>query len=162
MEAMMQQNISNVQYRAVAALLVVALIGAMVLSVLAVPVRPASAQTQPVWRVDAQGNITKDGVIFRVKGGSWFGLQGRYEPASDPLNPRGAPMEQYMGNVFWAPSGRTYVQDVNEFKAMGINVVRLPLSHQTLDPNDPQGRDFLKNDPSVRIANSRLALETVI
>ena len=113
-------------------------------------------------RVDAQGNITKDGVIFHVKGGSWFGLQGRYEPASDPDNPRGAPMEQYIGNVFWAPSGRTIMQDLNEMKALGINVIRLPLSHQTLDATDPQGTDFLKNDPSVQIANSRLALETIV
>ena len=75
----MQQYVSNIQYRAMAALLVFALIGSVVLSVLAVPVRPASAQTQPVWRVDAQGNITKDGVIFRVKGGSWFGLEGRHD-----------------------------------------------------------------------------------
>ena len=72
-------------------------------------------------------------------------------------------MEQYMGNVFWAPSNRTYAGDVAEMKALGINVVRLPLSHQTLDPNDPQGRDpNLKNNQTVRIANSRLALETVI
>src|SRR5687768_6716660 len=160
---MMQHYISNIQYRVTAALLVFALIGSIVLSVLSISVRPASAQTAPQWRVDAQGNITKDGVIFRVKGGSWFGLQGRYEPASDPVNPRGAPMEQYMGNVFWAPSGRTYAGDIAEFKAMGINLVRIPLVPQTLDPNNPQGRDpFLKNTASVRIANSRLALETVI
>ena len=46
---------------------------------------------------------------------------------------------------------------------MGINVIRLPLVPQTLDPNNAQGRDpFLKNHSSVRIANSRLALETMI
>jgi aryl-phospho-beta-D-glucosidase BglC (GH1 family) len=131
---------------------------------LGMPIQQTSAQTtQPVWRVDSQGNITKDGQIFRVKGGSWFGLQGRFEPCSDTANPCGAPMEQYIGNVFWAPSSRTYASDAAEIKAMGINVVRLPLSHQTLDANDPQGKDpFLKNTSSVRIANSRLALETVI
>ncbi|MFZ6029641.1 MAG: cellulose binding domain-containing protein, partial [Chloroflexota bacterium] len=48
-----------------------------------------------VFRVDANGNITKDGEIFRVKGGSWFGLEGRHEPSNDPTNPSGAPMEQY-------------------------------------------------------------------
>ena len=118
---------------------------------------------QPVWRVDAKGNLTKDGVIFRVKGGSWFGLEGRHEPSDDPTNPGGAPMEQYMGNVFWAPTSRTYKQDAAEFKAMGINLIRLPLVHQTLDANDPQGKDpYLKNDKSVKIANSRLALETII
>ncbi|HLF25874.1 MAG TPA: cellulase family glycosylhydrolase [Anaerolineae bacterium] len=72
-------------------------------------------------------------------------------------------MEQYIGNVFWAPSSRTITQDLNEMKALGINVIRLPLSHQTLDPNDPQGRaPNLKNNPSVVIANSRLALETIV
>ena len=46
---------------------------------------------------------------------------------------------------------------------MGINVIRLPLVPQTLNANDPQGTgSVLKNHPSVRIANSRLALETMI
>jgi endoglucanase len=136
----------------------------ILLSSIGVPVDLVSAQAPApaVFRVDAQGNITKDGVIFPVRGGSWFGLQGRYEPASDPDNPRGAPMEQYIGNVFWAPSGRTIQQDLNEMKALGINVIRLPLSPQTLDATNPQGTDFLKNDPSVQIANSRLAFETIV
>ncbi|CAG0935327.1 Endoglucanase C [Thermoflexales bacterium] len=121
-----------------------------------------TASTGGRFRVDAQGRITRYGVPIQIRGGSWFGLQGRYEPASDSANPRGAPMEQYMGNVFWAPSGRTYDQDIAEIKAMGINVVRLPLVHQTLDATDPQGTNFLKNHESVRIANSRLALETII
>lgn len=116
-----------------------------------------------VWRVDTSGNITLNGTAFRVKGGSWFGLEGRHEPSNDATNPSGAPMEMYMGNVFWAESGRTYDQDISEFKAMGINVVRLPLVPQTLDANNAQGKDpYLKNASSVRIANSRLALETVI
>jgi aryl-phospho-beta-D-glucosidase BglC (GH1 family) len=122
----------------------------------------ANATAQP-WRVDAQGNITNNGTIFRVKGGSWFGLEGRHEPSNDTTNPSGAPMEQYMGNVFWAVSGRTYDQDISEFKSMGINVVRLPVSPQTLTGTDPQGMaPFLKNAPAVVIANSRLALETII
>ncbi len=142
----------------------VVMIAAVLLSSLGIPVNLVSAQAQqPVWRVDAQGNITRDGLIFRVHGGSWFGLEGRHEPSNDQTNPSGAPMEQYMGNVFWAPSARTYTQDVNEFKAMGINLVRIPLSPQTLDANNPQGRaPYLKNHESVQIANSRLALETVI
>jgi hypothetical protein len=123
---------------------------------------PASAQTQAQFRVDANGNITKNGAIFRVKGGSWFGLQGRHEPSNDATNPSGAPMEQYMGNVFWASSSRTYDQDISEFVSLGINVVRLPMVHQTLNASEPQGMaPYLKNTESVRIANSRLALETV-
>jgi len=130
----------------------------------ALGMRQASAAGTPVvFRVDSNGNITANGVAFRVKGGSWFGLQGRHEPSTDSVNPSGAPMEQYMGNVFWASSSRTYVQDVNEFKAMGINVVRIPVAPQTLTGTDPQGMaPYLKNTDSVKIANSRLALETVI
>ncbi len=144
----------------------IAAIAAILLSSPGSPMSLVSAQVQqPVWRVDAQGNLTKDSVIFHVHGGSWFGLQGRYEIASDPVNPRGAPMEQFMGNVFWAPSSRTYAQDAAEMKALGINLVRLPLVHQTLanNPCDPQGVDpVLKNNQTVRIQCARTALETVI
>src|SRR5688572_5546373 len=121
---MMQHYIPDIKYRPMP-LLMLALMGTIVLSVLGIPVNKSAAQAgHPVWRVDASGNITKDGVIFRVKGASWFGLEGRHEPSSDPDNPSGAPMEQYMGNVFWAPSSRTYDQDIAEFKAMGINLIR--------------------------------------
>lgn len=120
--------------------------------------------TDNVFRVNAQGRITRNGTVFPVHCGSWFGLQGRYEPASDPTNPRGAPMELYIGNTFWANggagTGRTVASDLAEIKAAGINLVRMPVTHQTLDANDPQGRDpNLKNHASVRVANSRLALE---
>jgi aryl-phospho-beta-D-glucosidase BglC (GH1 family) len=122
-----------------------------------------AAGTPTLFRVDSTGQITANGTAIRIKGGSWFGLEGRYELSTDPTNPSGAPMEQYMGNVFWAPSGRTYVQDINEFKAMGINTVRIPVSPQTLTGTDPQGMaPNLKNDPSVVIPNSLLALQTII
>ncbi len=125
---------------------------------------PVSAAGTPVvFRVDSLGNITANGVAIRIKGASWFGLQGRHEPSNDATNPSGAPLEQYMGNVFWNSSNRTYAGDVAEFKAMGINVIRLPLVTQTLTGTDPQGMaPYLKNTESVRIANSRLALETII
>ena len=124
---------------------------------------PAFAQSMNVWRVDNQGNLTLNGNVFRVRGGSWTGLEGRYELLNDLDNPGGAPMEMYMGNVYWSESGRTYDQDIAEFKAMGFNLVRLPIVPQTLDPNDPQGREpNLKNAASVRIENARLAMETVI
>jgi aryl-phospho-beta-D-glucosidase BglC (GH1 family) len=57
---------------------------------------------------------------------------------------------------------------MNEIKAQGINVVRLPIAPQTLDATDPQGigwaRDggALKADPSVQQKNSRQALEDFI
>jgi len=132
----------------------------IVLGALALLASPVFAQT---WRVDDNGNITLDGQIFQVRGGSWFGLEGRHEPSDDQTNPSGAPMEMYMGNVFWASSSRTYEQDASEFASMGFNAVRLPIVHQTLDANEAQGRDpYLKNTESVRIENSRLAMETVI
>ncbi|MBN2532201.1 MAG: cellulase family glycosylhydrolase, partial [Spirochaetales bacterium] len=80
-----------------------------------------------------------------------------------PNNPSGAPMEMYIGNVWWASSNRTYSGDAQEFAQMGLNTVRIPLVHQTLDDNDPQGREpFLKNTESVRINGARSALEEVI
>jgi len=120
-----------------------------------------------VFRVNAQGRITKNGQLFPVHCGSWFGLEGRHEPSNDPTNPSGAPMELYMGNTFWANggagTGRTIQQTMSEITAAGINVVRFPVVPQTLNANDPQGRDpFLKNHSSVRVANSRLALEQFI
>ena len=145
MEALMLHSIKG-QWKIVA---VIATIAAILLSSVALPsigspTSLVSAQAaQPVWRVDAQGNLTKDGTIFHVHGGSWFGLQGRYEISTDPVNPRGAPMEQFMGNVFWAPSSRTYAQDAADMRDLGINLVRLPLVHQTLanNPCDAQGID---------------------
>jgi endoglucanase len=120
-----------------------------------------------VFRVDPTGTITKNGTAFPVRCGSWFGLEGRHEPSNDPQNPSGAPMELYIGNTFWANggagTGRTIQQTMNEITGMGINVVRLPVVPQTLNANDPQGTgSVLKNHPSVRVANSRLALEQFI
>ncbi len=121
------------------------------------------AQAANLWAVDSSGNITLNGTVFRVRGGSWFGLEGRYELSTDATNPRGAPMELYMGNVFWAPSSRTIAGDAIEIKNMGFNCVRLPLVPQTLDDNDPQGKDpVLKNTSSVRIQGAFTALKTVI
>jgi endoglucanase len=120
-----------------------------------------------VFRVDPTGRITKNGTVFPVRCGSWFGLEGRHEPSDDPNNPSGAPMEQYIGNTFWANggqgTGRTIQQTMTEISGMGVNVIRLPVVPQTLNPNDPQGTgSVLKNHPSVRVANSRLALEQFI
>ena len=120
-----------------------------------------------VFRVDPTGRITKNGAVFPMQCGSWFGLEGRHEPSNDPTNPSGAPMELYIGNTFWANggsgTGRTIQQTMSEIVARGINVVRLPVVPQTLNPNDPQGTgNVLKNHPSVRVANSRLALEQFI
>jgi aryl-phospho-beta-D-glucosidase BglC (GH1 family) len=122
-----------------------------------------AAQAANMWAVDSNGSITLNDAVFRIKGGSWFGLEGRYELSTDATNPKGAPMEMYMGNVFWAPSSRTYAQDAIEIKNMGFNCIRLPLVPQTLEDNDPQGRDpVLKNTASVRIQGAFTALKAVI
>jgi aryl-phospho-beta-D-glucosidase BglC (GH1 family) len=52
---------------------------------------------------------------------------------------------------------------MTEITGMGINVVRMPVVPQTLTGTDPQGMaPNLKNHTSVRVANSRLALEQFI
>jgi aryl-phospho-beta-D-glucosidase BglC (GH1 family) len=116
------------------------------------------------------GRVTKDGQPFPVRCGSWFGLQGRYEPAYDSANPRGAPMEQYVGNTFWAATHtRTVMQTMNEIKAAGITVIRLPVVHQTLSGTDPQGNGSLYknysgviNDATYPLTNSRKSMESMI
>jgi endoglucanase len=134
------------------------LIAAIMALIACVAVSAANA-----WLVDTNGNITLNGAIFHVKGGSWFGLEGRYEISTDPNNPRGAPMELYMGNVFWAPSNRTYAGDAAEIKNMGFNVVRLPSVPQGLDDSDAQGKDpNLKNNTTVRIQGAFSALKAAI
>jgi endoglucanase len=129
--------------------------------------RTVTTSGNALFRVGANGRITKNGQHFPVRCGSWFGLEGRHEPSDDPTNPSGAAMEQYIGNTSWANggqgTGRTIAQTMSEIAGMGINVIRLPLVPQTLNANDPQGTgSVLKNHSSVRIANSRLALETMI
>ncbi len=115
------------------------------------------------WAVDSKGHITLNGTPFRVKGGSWFGLEGRHEEASDEKNPSGAPMEIYMGNVFWSSSTRTLASDATEIKNLGFNSIRMPVSPQTLDDNDSQGKDpNLKNTESVRVQGAFTALKEVV
>jgi endoglucanase len=72
-----------------------------------------------------------------------------------------------VGNTSWVNggrgSGRTIQQTMNEIKAQGINMIRLPIAPQTLNPNDPQGRgNVLKNHASVRQTNARQAMEDFI
>jgi aryl-phospho-beta-D-glucosidase BglC (GH1 family) len=122
-----------------------------------------TAQAANEWVVDSKGNITLNGSIFRVKGGSWFGLEGRQELPSDATNPGGAPMELYMGNVFWSPSTRTIAGDAVEIKKLGFNCIRIPVSPQTLNDTDAQGKSpNLKNSPSVRIEGAFTALKAMV
>jgi endoglucanase len=116
-----------------------------------------------VWAVNENADITLNGTVFRVKGGSWFGLEGRAEMSTDATNPRGAPMEMYIGNVFWASSSRTLAGDAQEIKSLGFNSVRIPVSPQTLSDTSSQGKSpFLKNTESVRIEGAFSALKATI
>ncbi len=116
-----------------------------------------------VFRVDTSGNITKDGVIKPIHCANWFGLEGRHEPSDEPTNPGGAPMELYVGNMIWNPTGRTIQQTLSEITGMGLNTLRIPIAPQTLDPTNPQGlAPNLKNHTSVLVSNSRQALEELI
>jgi len=123
--------------------------------------------TPKVFRVNSDGRITMNGVVFPVHCGNWFGLEGRQEAPTDPTNPGGAPMELYMGNTFWANggagTGRTIAGDMAEMHAAGVNMIRVPVVPQTLVATDPQGNPpFLKNHPSVRATNARAQLEQLI
>ncbi|MBN2737821.1 MAG: cellulase family glycosylhydrolase [Spirochaetales bacterium] len=137
-------------------------VGILIIVLLFVWAGALFSQSQILWQVDDQGNITKNGEPFQIRGASWTGLQGREE--MDKLSAMGqAPMEMYIGNVFWAESSRNYDSDIAEIKAIGFNTIRLPLVPQTLNPKDSMGRaPYLDNADSVQIENSRLALETVI
>jgi|GEM_PF-299941 len=123
-----------------------------------------SAPATGKFRVDSNGQITKDGAPLAARCGNWFGLEGRHEPSDDATNPSGAPMELYVGNMWWANqsagTGRTVAQGLKELKAQGITMLRLPIAPQTLDANDPQGKaPYLKNHPSVRQTTARQGLE---
>ncbi|MBN2529662.1 MAG: glycoside hydrolase family 5 protein [Deltaproteobacteria bacterium] len=120
------------------------------------------------YRVDADGNITDRGSLFNVRCGNWFGLEGQHEPPDAATNPGGAPMELYVGNMWWNESGRTIQKTMTEIKELGINMIRFPIAPQTLNPNDPQGigaaqnGGVLKNSPSVMQDNARQAMEDFI
>ena len=54
--------------------------------------------------------------------GAWFGLEGQHEPSKekDPegTNPSGAPLELYIGNMWWDNnSKRTIQQTMTEIKS---------------------------------------------
>jgi aryl-phospho-beta-D-glucosidase BglC (GH1 family) len=109
--------------------------------------------------------------VVPVRCGNWFGWEGRHEPSNDPDNPSGAPLEQYVGNVFWNPSGRTIQQTMTEIKAQGLTTLRIPVAPQTLESNPPNqqglptfpnGKMILKNDPSVRQQNAWQGLTSFI
>jgi endoglucanase len=137
-------------------------------SVTSSSVGSSSGGTAGTYRVNAQGKITENGTVFPVKCGSWFGLEGQHEPKNAEHNPDGAPMELYMGNMWWANTGRTIQQTMTEIKALGINMIRFPIAPQTLDATNPQGigsvqdGGVLKNSKSVLQTNSRQALESFI
>lgn len=147
-------------------------VSSAVSSVASSSVSSASSSSTPGttgrFRVDSTGTITKNGSPFPVQCGAWFGLEGQHEPKDAEYNPNGAPMELFVGNMWWADTGRTMQQTMTEIKNVGINVLRIPIAPQTLDPTNPQGigdvraGGVLKNHASVRQTNARQALEDFI
>lgn len=123
-------------------------------------------ETSGLFRV-RDGKITKNGNELPIHCGAWFGLEGQHEPKGQP-NGDGAPMELYVGNMWWDNTGRTIEQTMQEITAKGFNVIRLPIAPQTLDPNDPQGKGdreqggALKNHESVRQESARQMMEDFI
>lgn len=99
---------------------------------------PADPVPNGKYRVNAQGKITDDGNVFDVQCGNWFGLEGQHEPSDAEVNPGGAPLELYIGNMWWdEASSRTISQTMQEIKDLGINMIRLPIAPQTLEQNPP-------------------------
>ena len=82
--------------------------------------------------------------------GNWFGLEGQHEPKDADSNPDGAPLELYIGNMWWhsGSDSRDVQQTMTEIKQLGINFIRLPIAPQTLDPNDPQGMGIVPANPN--------------
>jgi aryl-phospho-beta-D-glucosidase BglC (GH1 family) len=114
--------------------------------------------------------------VFPVKCGAWFGLEGQHEPKDAESNPDGAPLELYIGNMWWDDtSKRTIKSTMAEIKTLGINMIRLPVTPQTLEKNNEQGMtkvwDGNKKNPKGRLknksdaypyANARAAMEGFI
>ena len=88
-------------------------------------------------------------------------MEGQHEPADAESNPGGAPLELYIGNMWWVDSGRTIAQTMDEIKALGINMIRLPITPQTLEPNNEQGMTRVWNgstkNPEGRLKNTASA-----
>ncbi|HEY7771845.1 MAG TPA: cellulase family glycosylhydrolase [Marinagarivorans sp.] len=116
------------------------------------PFTPPQSGTNGIFRVK-DGVVMKNGQPLDVRCGNWFGLEGQHEP-QDAEHPGAAPLELYIGNMWWKETGRNMSLTMQEIKRMGINTVRLPITPQTLDPNYEEGRGYaqqggyLKNDPA--------------
>lgn len=116
---------------------------------------PADDTTPGRFRVNAQGQITEQNQVFPVRCGNWFGLEGQHEPKDAESNADGAPLELYIGNMWWVESGRDIDQTMREIKNLGINMIRLPIAPQTLEPNNEQGMTRVWNGSS-KNPNGRL------
>ncbi len=105
--------------------------------------------TNGIFRVNAQGKVTKNGQVMPVRCGNWFGLEGQHEEAG------GAPMELYIGNMWWDNTGRTMDKDMAEIKGLGFNTIRLPIAPQTLVKGHPDGKGYKdQNAPTALKGNN--------
>jgi endoglucanase len=85
-------------------------------------------------------------------------LEGQHEPKDAESNPNGAPLELYIGNMWWDDnSTRTIQQTMTEIKQLGINMIRLPVTPQTLEAMNEQGMTRVWNgsekNPNGRLKN---------
>ena len=135
----------------------------------------ADDPTPGKYRTSPEGELTIDGQPFKARCGNWFGLEGQHEPKDAEANANGAPLELYIGNMWWVDSGRTIETTMDEIKGLGINLIRLPIAPQTLEANNEQGmtpiwdgsnknpNGRLKNEPGAYpYATAREALENFI
>ena len=119
----------------------------------------ANDPTPGIYRTGDEGEITIDGQPFKARCGNWFGLEGQHEPRDAEANANGAPLELYIGNMWWVDSGRTIETTMDEIKTLGINLVRLPIAPQTLEAGNEQGMtpvwDGSSKNPNGRLKNAQ-------
>lgn len=121
------------------------------------PSSQGSASSSPVYtsgtsgyfRVNPEGRVMKNGQAQPIRCGNWFGLEGQHEEDGR------APMELYIGNMWWDGTNRTLPRDMQEIKGLGFNTIRLPIAPQTLVQGHPDGQGSLdQNAPADKKGNN--------
>lgn len=111
--------------------------------------QPPQSGTNGIFRVK-NGQVTKNGQAMPVRCGNWFGLEGQHEESGE------APMELYIGNMWWDDTGRTMESDMTEIKGLGFNTIRLPIAPQTLVQGHPDGQGYRDQNAPANLKGSNL------
>ena len=111
--------------------------------------QPPQSGTNGIFRVK-NGKVTKNGQTMPVRCGNWFGLEGQHEASGE------APMELYIGNMWWDDTGRTMENDMTEIKGLGFNTIRLPIAPQTLVKGHPDGQGYRDINAPANLKGSNL------